>query len=553
MMGFDPSKVASLLSGMPADDLRAVAVAFTGSASTGERAAVLESALRRCGAAWRERIGEWITQLVPVESLVPEKNRDLRPLVQDAFQFVFSRLSEHRLASKLVEQVELPAGTPPESRLLHLISKMPGLQKLGQVLARNRRLSPALRTALSELENGMADVQPGEMTDLIAGELGDRLLRTYAVEMACEIFKEGSASAILRFTWANPGQERGAGVFKVLKPYVAGYFAEDMTLLQQLADFLADRDRAYGFAVRDLKEMLLEVRLLLEHELDFPLEQRTLVEARGIFRSSIGIRVPRLIAPLCTSQVTAMTEEKGVKVTEAFPRSPVRRQGIAAQLIEALVAVPLFSRRDPAVFHADPHAGNLLYDEPNRELVVIDWALADRLTVEVRRQVLMLVLMMSLRNRSGVREAICALSASDRWPRREREQLIDQAVEQFFDSHPPDRSPGTLDAMRLLDRIALDGVHFPPALFLFRKVLFTLDGVLLDVAGPDVRIDHVIAREFVTRGIASFGLFLAPLSMKDLAALEWNALLYPVRACTQGLLNASWGDRRSLRWPVPLK
>ena len=41
-------------------------------------------------------------------------------------------------------------------------------------------------------------------------------------------------------------------------------------------------------------------------------------------------------------------------------------------MIEALIAAPLFSRDDPAIFHADPHAGNLLYDEPNRELVVID-------------------------------------------------------------------------------------------------------------------------------------------------------------------------------------
>ncbi len=54
--------------------------------------------------------------------------------------------------------------------------------------------------------------------------------------------------------------------------------------------------------------------------------------------------------------------------------------------------------------------------------------------------------------------------------------------------------------------------HFPPALFLFRKSVLTLDGVLYDVAGPDVRIDEVIAREFLTRCAASFGVFLyAPL------------------------------------------
>jgi ubiquinone biosynthesis protein len=533
--GFDYSIVAPLLSGIPPAQLSAIVSTFTGGASTGERIAAAEAALQAGGQSWRSQIGKWVIRLVPVENLVPERNSDLRPLVEDALQFVFSRLSAHRLATKLVEQIQLPVETTPELRLLRLISKMPGLQKLGQVLARNRRLSPKLREALSELENGMADVAPGEMTAIIADQLGKRL-ETYAVEISPAIFKEGSASAILRFTWGSPGQERGRGVFKVLKPYVLGYFAEDMTLLQQLGDFLTAKDRGYGFAVRDLKEMLVEVRLLLEHELDLPLEQRTLVEAHFIYRASIGIRVPGLIGPLCTAQITAMTEENGVKVTEACPRSPIRRRQIAEQLIEALVAVPLFSRQDQAVFHADPHAGNLLYDEPNRELVVIDWALADRLSIESRRRLVMLALMMNLRNRTGVSEAIQALSDDDPGERLEREQLIDRCVSRFFDTLPPDRSPGTMDAMRVLDEIALEGVHFPTPLFLFRKILFTLDGVLQDVAGSDVRIDHVITREFLTRGIASFGFFHAPLSLKDLAAIQWNALLYPARSWTQKLL-----------------
>ena len=126
--------------------------------------------------------------------------------------------------------------------------------------------------------------------------------------------------------------------------------------------------------------MITEVRLLLERELDFarragaPWRRR-----RRTYRSTIGIRVPRVIPELCTAEITAMSEESGVKVTDAFPRSPIRRARIAEQLIEALIAVPLFSGKDPSVFHADPHAGNLLYDEPNRELVVLDWALAERL------------------------------------------------------------------------------------------------------------------------------------------------------------------------------
>jgi ubiquinone biosynthesis protein len=305
--------------------------------------------------------------------------------------------------------MELPLETPPEMRLLTLISRMPGLQKLGQVLARNRRLSPALRQALAELENGMSDATPAEIRAIVTEQLGPSM-EQYAVKLDSAIFKEGSASAILRFTWRRPDGDRERGVFKVLKPYVPACFAEDMTLLQRLGEFLASPERGYEFEVSDLQEMLVEVRLLLEHELDFEREQKTLAEAQRIYRSSFGIRVPRLIGPLSTARVTAMSEESNVKVTDAFARSPIRRKRIPDQLIEALIAVPLFCRDDVAVFHADPHAGNLMYDETNRELILMDWALAERLSLELRRQLILLVVMMVLRNPEGVRQAIHALS-----------------------------------------------------------------------------------------------------------------------------------------------
>jgi ubiquinone biosynthesis protein len=456
-----------------------------------------------------------IAALVPVETLVPEAQAAWRPLVRDAMEFVFSELSRERLAAKVLEQMQLPAATPPEQRLIRLISKMPGLQKLGQVLARHRHLAAPVREALCQLENGMADVTAEEIRAIIAQDLGPRL-REYAVRIESSVHKEGSASAIVKFTWRKPRREPEEGAFKVLKPYVPENFAVDMSLLQGLGKYLGSRDRGYGFAVRDLQEMIGEVRLLLEHELDFPREQATLAEAARMYRSSFGVRVPRLIRPLCSRRITAMSAEQGVKVTEAFPHAPLRRSGIARQVIEALIAVPLFSPEPEAVFHADPHAGNLLYNEQHRELVILDWALTDRLSLAARRHVVMLAVMTLVRKPEGVAEAICALARRDRRSHRTPQLLIEQHVRRFFASFPKERAPSVLDAMVLLDELALQGVRFPAALFLFRKVLFTLDGVLHDIAGPGVRMDQVIACQFLTRCVGSFGVFHEPLNAKDL-------------------------------------
>ena len=277
------------------------------------------------------------------------------------------------------------------------------------MLARNRRLAPKLRRALSELENGMSDVTLEEIRGLIEERLGKRLT-AYAVELEPAILSEASVSAVIRFTWNHPGREREQGVFKVLKPYVPECFGEDRTLLQDLGEFLTFAARGYAF-----------------------------------------------------------------------------------------------------------------------ELVILDWALAERLNLESRRQLVLLSVRMTLRNPEGVRQAIgdLALSADSR--NHAHLGVIESCVQRFFEQLPPDASPGTLDAMRLLDRIALEGVHFPPPLFLFRKIVLTLDGVLYDVAGPGVRIDDVIAREFLTRCAASLGIFHAPLEWKDIVAIEWNALVSPLR------------------------
>ena len=477
----------------------------------------------------RDALGSLIAQLLSVDSLVPDVYRNWRPLVRDSIQYVFARLSDQRLAEKLVEQIDLPLGTPAASRLLLLISKMPGIQKLGQALARHQRLDASLRKALSELENGMSDANPKSIRAIISKQLGTTRLRKYAVKLAPAIFSEASVSAVLRFTWQNPeSKRRERGVFKVLKPYVRAYFSEDLMLLQQLSEYLA-RSRGYGFATHHVADMVSEVRLLLQHELDFEREQTTLRAALRTYRICIGIRVPRLIEPLSTSEIIAMTEECGVKVTGVFPGKPYLRRRVAEQLVEALVTVPLLSRDSHVVFHADPHAGNLLYDEEAGKIVILDWALMEQLSRDLRRHLALLVIMTVLRNPGGVREAIRNLaSATDRRD-PEKAHIIQERVDRFFKELPYNRLAGSIDAMQLLDEIALQGVRFPASLAMFQKSLFTLDGVLHDIAGSDVSISYLVVRDFVIRLLVSFGLDHPPLSVSDLMTVQRSGLLYPSR------------------------
>ena len=174
----------------------------------------------------------------------------------------------------------------------------------------------------------------------------DRGCKRYDVRIDGTLLSEASVSAVLRFTWRNPeSARRERGVFKVLKPHIPEYFAEDMAYLQGLAEYFSDHHHNYGFPAHLIPDTFKKVRRLLRHEVNFVREQKTLLEAWNLYRNLSGVRVPRLIQPLCTRTITALTQERGIKVTNAAVRQPLaRRRQIAEQLIEALVAYPSLFR-----------------------------------------------------------------------------------------------------------------------------------------------------------------------------------------------------------------
>jgi len=481
------------------------------------------------GKFWRDELGKWTVRMVPVDLLVPEEYQQWRPLVRDAMRFVVSHLSASRLAPKVVEQMELAADTPPEARLLRFIAKVPGLQKIGQVLARNRKLDPRVRRALSELENGISDVGISEIRAIILRQLRPELAK-YAVEIDSAILCEASVSAVVRFTWRNPESgRRERGVFKVLKPYIPSCYAQDMKILQHLAGYLARKHQAGGVRLAGLAETLTEIRLLLEREVDFRGEQKTLLNALRIYRSVPGVRVPRLIQPLSTDVITALTQETGVKVTEALARVDTDRVRVAERLAEALVAVPALTRDKDAIFHADPHAGNVLYDKRRGELVILDWALTEHLTRAQRKNVLMLVLMVILRDADGAFQAVERLRQRQTAEEEAQTRIVRGHVNGFLDALPLFRVPETMDAMRLLDEIALEGVRFPAALLMYRKASFTLDGVLEDIAGSSIRMDTAITRYALEHWAATCATLFSLLSPTDWIALDWSALTFASR------------------------
>jgi ubiquinone biosynthesis protein len=545
----DPSAIAAGLSQLPPQQLRATLASYLPQGSTAaEKIQAIENGLRSpLGKSIRDAMARWIVdEIVPVEKLVPKQYLNWRAPVRDSMMFVVARLSPERLAPKLLEQIELPFDTPAETRLLRLIAKVPGLQKLGQVIARNQHLHPALRKALSRLENGIRDVQPEDIRSIVLKALGTKAKR-YQVEVSTHILKEASVSAVIRFSWKNPQTGlRERGVFKVLKPHIPAYFSEDMDYLQGLAEHFGDRHHTYGFPAHLIPDTFKKVRRLLRHEVNFRREQKTLLEAAALYRSYPAVRIPKVIQPLCTNAITALTEERGIKVTNAVLRlSAGARRKVAEQLVEALIAVPLLSSSANAVFHGDPHAGNLLYHSRSGELVILDWALRERLNREQRRHLALLFLMVTLRDPPGVFHEIMALAQNRPRGGLRASVTIRQVITEFLDRIPTSSLPSVADAMRLLESVAMAGVKFPASLIMLSKVMFTLEGLLGDLIGADSAVGITVARHIAMHWLRHRSEFRLPLVKRDWITLQCSALLLVSR------LGIQWQQTLVNRWLKP--
>src|SRR5262249_25020899 len=68
----------------------------------------------------------------------------------------------------------------------------------------------------------------------------------------------------------------------------------------------------------------------------------------------------------------------GRKVTDHGLATKSEKRRLANLVIKELIARPIFLRSSQALFHADPHAGNLFLT-PDQRLAILDWSLVGSL------------------------------------------------------------------------------------------------------------------------------------------------------------------------------
>jgi ubiquinone biosynthesis protein len=134
--------------------------------------------------------------------------------------FFLDHLSPGRAAAIVRDQLTLPPEAGDADRLFALARRSPTLHKLGQILARDRRLDLRLRRTLQQLESMPSGLSISALRPLIEHELG--ALDRAGIALEPTALAEASVAVIVAFTWHGR-----RGVFKLLRPGVEQELAED--------------------------------------------------------------------------------------------------------------------------------------------------------------------------------------------------------------------------------------------------------------------------------------------------------------------------------------
>lgn len=254
----------------------------------------------------------------------------------------------------------------------------PTFIKLGQVLATRVDLLPP--HWIAEFEKLHSEVPPVRFEELLP-ELERALGRSpFELFHGLETVAHGSASiAQVHRARLNDGTPV---VLKARRPGIRVKIDADLRILGHIAE-LIEAEMPDARRYRPV-EIAAEFSRSLERELDFTTEARHVERFAANFAGDPYIVIPK-VYPEWTSETLLVQEHvAGIPGTDhaAVDAAGLDKKMLMARGADGVLKMILVD----GFFHADPHPGNVFYLPGNR-IVMIDYGMVGRLSVQRRRQV----------------------------------------------------------------------------------------------------------------------------------------------------------------------
>src|SRR5271165_2253146 len=359
-----------------------------------------------------------LVELLKPDEWIPSEHARWRPVIEALLEAFLRHFDPAVLAQLLDHQRALPPSASAAARVARMAGELTALHKICQMLARNPRLPAEARAALAPLES----LPPEAIPDTAVSA---------AVALAAQ------ARPDLELDLENPKVARGS-----------------------VADVFRFRDRTSEgnpIAFKTVREDSLL------REIDFVGEVANLRDARAFYKFNRRIRVPATIGiPL--DRGIFMEFAEGVPLLDA-PLDYESRRDAARLVFRRLVLDPLFSGLPQSIFHADPHAGNLMVQTQKHApltLVLLDWSQAGRLSAPLRHALI----------------ALCLYCVTGDEPSPDvLTRLLESNRKSIRIALPQGAGDPLHAAFEIVQQLALQGHPVPLNLLLLRKSFLTLDGI----------------------------------------------------------------------------
>ncbi|MBA3497944.1 MAG: AarF/ABC1/UbiB kinase family protein [Gemmatimonadales bacterium] len=393
---------------------------------------------------------------------------------------VFGRLFPFVLAFLLDRRRFLVLGRPrrrdPERhrrRSEHLTATLAGLGptfiKLAQVFAARADILPEpYLTAIGTLTDRVPPLPAGVAERVVLEELGRDVAQLFE-RFDSEPLAAASLGQVHRASYA--GREV---VVKVLRPGVEEVIGKDLDVSFRILFVL--NLLFPNHHTRAITAIVSEFSKRIREELDFREEARNAAVLRRNFQSEPRVVIPEVVTELVSRRVLVLEYMEGTRIDRLQERIASGEVDLG-RLVETVVDAYIKMMLEDGVFHADPHAGNLLVDPAGR-LVLLDFGMVLQVERETRRRLIETALAAARQDVDGVINGFYELGILD--PDVDRGTVRDAAQSLMSVSLQDDMSPRQIQ--RLVEQV-LQTFYDWPLMLPSNLVYFGRAGVLVEGIG----------------------------------------------------------------------
>ncbi len=407
-----------------------------------------------------------------------------------------------------------------------LVELGPTFIKLGQVLAaRPDLVGPELG---EELKGLRVNVRPDDIEQVrvtLRKELGDDYQSHFR-----SIDPKPLATASIGQVHRAVLNDGTRVVIKVQRTDIERIMRQDMEVLTGLAQLA---ERVDALAPWNPTDMVRQLAPMITRELDFSRERQNLDHFAEMFdRKRCDVAIPRPVNALCTRRVLVMDELIGQPLasflsddakaqqrriaererrelmaksdsvaseTAQAERATDALQLLKSQLCETLAGVYLTMLFDEALFHADPHPGNLIV-LADGGLGILDFGMIGRIDENLRETIEEMLVAISSGDQHRLMRLIRRIGSA---PPTLDDSALAIDVAEFIGTYGR-QSLGAFDLTGALndlsDILHRHGIKLPNQSALLLKMLISLEGTLRELGASFDSLDVVAS--FMRRSMA---------------------------------------------------